>query len=539
MKRNILIIISVLVLVCSCSNNKNAAKNKTSKDDFAANSAMIDAVTALNNGDYAKAENIYKQILDKDKNNAAALYYLSGIAFQKQDITKSIDYGKQAVKADQSNIWYKLQLTDVYLSSQNYDGAADIMESVVKQQPEVLEYWQQLVNIYHVKGDFKGEISALDRTEKRFGINEWASMIKYNLYREKKDNAKAEQQILNLTKAYPTQSKYWSILAEMQMKQKNYDKAFEYYRKVEETDPDNDLLNFTYANYYLVKQNDDSLYYYLQKAAAQEEVDFQTKMNIIFSVYQDKVDTDTVAFKRFFSLLETMKTTSDTVNCQLWSMLNLGYMRQADFVSGAYAAQKSIESGCEAYDLYQNWLYAASTFEKPDRMIEIADKAIETYPEQPLPYLFKGVNQEIAEDYQNAAETFLAGLNKTGRDKAMKEDFYMNLGDCYHALGNKEECYKNYEEVLKLNPDNYSVLNNYAYYLSLDKKDLDKALEYSKKVVDKYPDNLTFVDTYAWVLYQMGRYSEAKAVLEKVIPMRQQWGETLENHYKEILNKAK
>ena len=539
MKRNIVIIISAVIFICSCSSNKNTAKSGTNKDEFAVNSAMIDAITALNTGDFSKAESLYKQVLTKDKNNAAALYYLSSIAFQKQDIAKSVDYGKQAIKANDTNIWYKLQLTDVYLSTQNYDEAAAMMEKVVKQKPEVLEYWQQLVNIYHVKGDFKGEISALDRIEKRFGVNEWASMIKYNLYREKKDNAKAEQQILNLTKAYPAQSKYWSILAEMQMKQKNYDKAFEYYKKVEETDPDNDLLNFTFANYYLVKQNEDSLYYYLKKAAAQEEVDFQTKMNIIFSVYQDKVDTDTTAFNRFFSLLETMKTTSDTANCQLWSMLNLGYMRKADFVSGAYSAQKSIDLGCEAYDLYQNWLYAASTFEQPDKMIEIADKTIETYPEQPLPYLFKGVNQEIAEDYENAVETFKMGLNKAGRDKAIKEDFYMNLGDCYHALGNKEECFKNYEEVLKLNPDNYSVLNNYAYYLSLDKKDLDKALEYSRKVVDKYPDNLTFVDTYAWVLYQMGRFQEAKTALEKVISQRQDWSETLENHYKEILNKVK
>ena len=535
----IIVAILVIIIVNACSTNKKTAENKLDSQTLETNSLMIDAITALNSGDINKAENIYKQILSKDKNNATALYYLSSIAFEKQDIKQSIDYIKQSIKTDEQNIWYKLQLADIYLSTQNYNEASNILERIVEQKPDVLEYWQQLVNIYHIQNDTKKEIATLDRMEKRFGVNDMTSMLKYNIYREKGDKNKAELEIKNLTKAFPTQSKYWSILAEMKMQDKDYDKAFEYYKKVEEIDPDNDFLNLTYANYYLVKQKEDSLYYYLKKSALQEDIDFQTKYNIIFSVYQNKIDSDTVAFQRFFSLLETMKTTKDSTNCQLQSMLSLGYMRQNDFYSGAYHAEKSIMLGCETFEIYTNWLYASSTFENPEKMIEIADKTIETFPEQPLPYLFKGVNLELKHDYKNAIETFLIGLSKAGRDKNIKEDFYMNLGDCYHALGQKDECYKNYEEVLKLNPDNYPVLNNYAYYLSLDKKDLDKALLYIEKVMAQYPDNLTFADTHAWVLYQKGEYQQAKKVMEKHISNRQNWGTTMEEHYLEILKHAK
>ena len=539
MKKISLLIIAIVVILTSCSTSKKNVNNTIDSQQLQLNSALIDAVTALNNGDFIKAENIYNQVSERDPNNAVALYYLSSIAFQKQDISKSIDYGKRAIKIDGKNVWYKLQLADIYLSMQDYGQAADMFEQIVKQNPSVIEYWQQLGNIYHVKQDIKGELSTLDRMEDRFGVNEMTGMLKYNIYLQKGDNSKAEAEILKLTKAFPTQSKYWSILAEMQMKEKKYDKAFEYYRKVEQIDPDNELLNFTYANYYMVKQNDDSLYYYLKKATMQESVDFQTKMNIIFSVYRDKVDTDTVAFNRLFSLLEVMKTTKDTMNCQLWSRLNLCYMTQNDFKQGAYSAQKAIELGCETFDIYTNWLYASSTFEDPDRMLAIADKTIETYPEQPLPYLFKGVNLEVKENYDLAVEAFKTGLKKSGNDKALKEDFYMNLGDCYQAMGNKEECYRNYDDVLKLNPDNYVVLNNYAYYLSLDKRDLDKALEYITRVMDKYPDNLTFADTYVWVLYQREEYLKAKDIIEKYLALRSSWSETMENHYKEILNKAR
>lgn len=526
-------------MVVSCSSTKNTTTKPANQKDFEINSLMIDAVTALNTNDFTKAENLYQQILQQDKNNAAAMYYLSSLYFQRGDIEKSLDYSKRCVKANQSNVWYKLHQIDIYLSLQQYEDASKVMEIVIKQKPEVLEYWQQLANLYHVCGNTKAEIETLNRLEERFGVNDWSSMLKYNLYKEKNDTKKAEEQIINLTKAFPSQSKYWSILAEMKMQEKNYDKALEYYKKVEQMDPNNELLNLTFANYYLVKNNQDSLFHYLYKAAAQEDVDFQTKTGIIFTVYQDKVDTDVETFNRFFTLLERMKLTSDSTHCELWSMLNLGYMRKNDFINGAYSAQKALDLGCNNFDLHVNLLYAASTFDSAEKLVEISDKAIESYPEQPLPYLFKGVNLVALEKWNEAIESLEIGLKRTGNDKDMKEDFYINLGDCYHAINDNEQCFKNYDKALEINPDNYFVLNNYAYYLSLDNKDLDKALQYAKKVVDKYPEEPTFVDTYAWVLYQMKRYNEAKSAFDSILSIRNSWGATLEEHYKIISNKAK
>jgi len=532
-----ILILSLCLVLFSCANKKPATNSTT--NDLQTNSLMIDAISSLNNNDLSKAENIYNEVLKQNKDNATALYYLSNIEFQKQNIDKSIDYGKQAIEKDNNNIWYKLQLANIYLSIQDYDNTIKVFETIVKQQPEVIEYWQQLVSIYHVKNDTKGELRVLNKMEDIFGISEQISMLKYNIYLSQKDNTKAEEEISKLAKANPTQSKYWSILAEMRMKAKDYDKALEYYKKVEQTETDNNLMNFTYVNYYLAKNNEDSVYYYLERGAKQEDLDFSTKLNVFSMVYGDKIDTDSITFTRFFSLLETLKQTQDTINCQLWGLLNIGYMRKNDYKQAAYTAQKTISLGCAMLDTYLNWLYASSTFAEPKDMIAIADKTIETYPEQPMGYLFKGVNEELCNMYKEAIVSLQNGLDRAGNDKALKEDFYMNLGDAYHALGQQEETYKNYDKVLELNPDNYSVLNNYAYYLSLDKKDLDKALSYIEKVIAKYPNELTFADTYAWVLYQMGKYQQAKQVMDKFLSSRSTWSSTFEEHYKQILEKLK
>ncbi|MBR1768934.1 MAG: tetratricopeptide repeat protein [Bacteroidales bacterium] len=416
MIRNLFTLFLFAVLLFSCAGTKRTQENRT--EDYGVNALIIDAVTEYGNGNNAKAETLFKSVLAKDKDNATALYYLSGICFENQDFSSALSYGKQAAEKN-SNIWYKIQLCEIYMALQDYDNAASVLEKIVKQEPQVLEYWQQLALIYHVKGDKKGEISVLDRMEERFGVNEMTSMQKFQIYRENKDNKKAEQEIIKLAEAFPSQTKYLSILAEMKMKEKDYQSAFRYYNKVKETDPDNEDINIALANYYMTNKNEDSTFFYLKKTMAQKNIDTQSKIRVIYSVYGREVDTDSLTFERFFSLLETIEKSGDTADCKTYVLLNTGYMRKQDYPRASQTGQEAIKKGCNDYSVFQNVLFAMSTFASPDTMISFANLAIETYPEQPLPYLFKGINQEINEDYRSAVETFEAGVVLAEDDKTI------------------------------------------------------------------------------------------------------------------------
>jgi tetratricopeptide (TPR) repeat protein len=88
------------------------------------------------------------------------------------------------------------------------------------------------------------------------------------------------------------------------------------------------------------------------------------------------------------------------------------------------------------------------------------------------------------------------------------------LGDVYHALNRPTESDKAFDQVLLINPTDDHVLNNYSYYLSLRKEHLEKAATMSRQLVDKFPNEGTYLDTYAWVLYQQGNYAEALRYLE-------------------------
>ncbi len=534
LKKIILIGFSVLLLF-SCSSQKNIKTTENYKE----NSLIIDAVTLYANGKINEAENLFLNILSEDKSNATAMYYLSNLYMEKQDYNKAIDFGKQAIETDNNNLWFKLQLCEIYMAILDYDNAASTLEKIIKQEPQVLEYWQQLALIYHVKQDSKSELSVLNRIEENFGVSENISLQKFQLYREQNNSKKAEMEMIKLSEAFPTQSKYLSILAEMKMKEKDYDKAFYYYNKVKEIDPEEENINVTFANYYMVKKQEDSTFYYLDKAMSQKNMATQSKIRIIYSVYGQKVDSDSLTFEKFFSLLKTMENSGDTNDCTLYALLNTGYMRKGDLANATICGKKAIDKGCNDYSLFQNVLFAMSSFSQPEEVIPIAQKAIELYPEQPIPYLFKGINQEIKKDYQEAITTFEQGVSVVGQDKVVLEDLYMNLGDCNYMIGKKEKAFEYYEKVLSINPDNISVLNNYAYYLSLENKDLDKALKMAQRVIASYPDEITYIDTLAWILYKKGDYNKAKQTMDTIKEPKEKWDKTYIDHYNQIMQKNK
>jgi tetratricopeptide (TPR) repeat protein len=79
------------------------------------------------------------------------------------------------------------------------------------------------------------------------------------------------------------------------------------------------------------------------------------------------------------------------------------------------------------------------------------------------------------------------------------------------------ECYEAYDSALVYNPDNIGVLNNYAYFLSLTRENLDKAEEMSYRTVKAEPKNDTYLDTYAWILFEKGRYTEARIYIDEAM----------------------
>jgi tetratricopeptide (TPR) repeat protein len=109
------------------------------------------------------------------------------------------------------------------------------------------------------------------------------------------------------------------------------------------------------------------------------------------------------------------------------------------------------------------------------------------------------------------------------------------MGDVYHALNRSKDSDEAFDRVLALNPADEHVLNNYSYYLSLRRERLDKAATMSKQLIEKYPNEGTYLDTYAWVLYQQGKYEEAFRYLNLAIEDDKSQSSTVWEHHGDVL----
>lgn len=124
-----------------------------------------------------------------------------------------------------------------------------------------------------------------------------------------------------------------------------------------------------------------------------------------------------------------------------------------------------------------------------------------------------------------------------------KSDAFSLLGDIYQKAGNYERSFQYYDSCLVYNPDDAMALNNYAYYLSLQNTNLDEAEIMSRKSNELEPDNPTYLDTLAWILYLKGNYAEANRYIDRTLelmkPEELEEADDVKEHLKKIKGKQK
>ena len=154
-----------------------------------------------------------------------------------------------------------------------------------------------------------------------------------------------------------------------------------------------------------------------------------------------------------------------------------------------------------------------------DNVIRECRKATEYIPDEPVLYYYLGLAQYLNEHYDDALSSLRRGVGciKKETPANVSSDLYGMLGDLLQKLHRSEEAYVAYDSCLVYDPDKVMILNNYAYFLSCEQRDLKKAEKMSYRAITAEANNATYLDTYAWILYQQGRYDEARIYIDRAL----------------------
>lgn len=144
----------------------------------------------------------------------------------------------------------------------------------------------------------------------------------------------------------------------------------------------------------------------------------------------------------------------------------------------------------------------------------------------------------MKKDMENSRKFMEAALNNAQDESSfLQANIYGGLGDIYNSLKMYKASDAAYMEAIRLDSTNVTAMNNLAYYLSLRKERLDEATKYAAMATQLQPNNGTFEDTYAWVLFANGQYEDALLWIQKALKNTNPQTAVLLEHYGDILIK--
>lgn len=197
--------------------------------------------------------------------------------------------------------------------------------------------------------------------------------------------------------------------------------------------------------------------------------------------------------------------------------------------------EQALEFSTNSYPIYMQLLDNEFNAKNYSKVIQYASDAIELYPTQPVLFLYKGMGYKENKQFKEAISSFKMGSSVLVDDEKLEFEFYSKLGETYNEMKEYQNSDKYYEKALNINGLEPFMLNNYSYYLSLRKDNLERAAELSKKSNNIYPKNASFNDTYGWILFQQGKFTEAEVWLKKSLDNGGDKSGTVLEHYGDVM----
>jgi tetratricopeptide (TPR) repeat protein len=524
---------------------KNAVTGDTSKDggkDKLTEKQRLDSDFLFFNaskesilGNYDEAARLYNQCIQINPYNAAAYYELARIAFESKDYENAILLGRAAMSLDKKNTWYKLLYAQALQGKGRYDEAVKIYELIVKENPNSLEYTFELADSYLKASRPDDAIKTLDKIENMMGVSPDISQEKMRLYLRQGNIDKAANEIQKLIDLNPNDPTNYITLADMYLANRMGDKAFDVYQKALKADPTNGPVHFSLSQYYREKGDKVKSFDELKLAFASPDVDIDTKIQVLLSYFnlsENSTEMKTQAYELCKLMLDAHPT-----EAKGYSMYADFLYRDKKFIEARDIFKRVLDIDNSKYIVWSQLIVCESELGNHQAVYDYATKALELFPTQPDLYYYKGSSALRLKLYKDAIDVLSDGSGLLYNNPQLELQFNALLGDAYNATKNYERSDDYYTKALLIEPQNTYVLNNFSYYLSVRKVKLDKARDMAKLANTIEPNNATYEDTYGWILYTMGTYSDARIWVEKALSHGGDNDGTVLEHYGDIMFK--
>lgn len=468
--------------------------------------------------DYSSALDLYLHCLDINPEAPEALYNIGLLYLYMRSDSIGTSYIRHACERDTNNPYYLETLAALYLNKRDAESAIPVLEKMASLQSRRSDILSQLASLYSTVGDSDKAIGALNRIELLEGISPQVTVEKFRLYKEKGQLDSAFVQLQALCEESPHDMNLRVIVGNQYMQAGDTVKALEIYDEVRRQEPANTGLQLAMLDYYRDSEQDER--YNKVRDSLLFCPDSPTQLRtIMLQSYISDVQRDSTYAPRLVAAFDTLlaRPQQDAQVLIMKAAYQVYSKQPQEALCQTMRQVLEVEPGNETALRELLQYYAEQNDEKG--VEDISRRGLNYHPEEIAYAYYLGMALAEQKKLTDAADVLQQGLRV--RTEFVSERLVSNvfgvLGDIYYQQGKEAEAFAAYDSALVYMEDNIMCLNNYAYYLSLKGEQLDRAEEMSYRTIRQEPENITYLDTYAWILFMKGDYAHARTYMDKVV----------------------
>ncbi len=485
---------------------------------------FLEALRLQNKGDFPAAFDLLTQCVALDS-LAPEAYYMLGVYYADIGDDSIADaYLKRAIELNPRNDAYHERLAQWYLQTQNYPGAIAAYEHLYANNHERTDVLEILLRLYQQTQNYDQMLHTLARYEQVEGISEETTLTKMQIYQQKGEEHNAYKALKTLCDEHPNDVNCMVLLANWLSQHHRIDEARTIFATAEQTDPNNEFVTLSLYDFYRAEGEDSLSNIYRDKLLLNRHTATGTKLTMLQYIIRDNEERGEDSTK-VITLLDTILSV-DSMDLDV-AELKASYMlmKGMDTTLVNQAWRQVLGIAPDHLNARLQLLQSQVRTENLPGIIAVCEPALIYNPDELTFCYYLGLAHYQLSDTLAALSAFRHGLSRIPTSSTaasspdLVSDFYAIVGDIEHSLHNDSATYAAYDSCLQWKPDNAACLNNYAYFLAVDNRELRRAETMSLRAITLEPNNPTYLDTYAWVLFRLERFTEAQQYIDRTLSL--------------------
>lgn len=478
---------------------------------------------------YALALTNFNKVVSLEPNNDAALFEMANANLRLDRLSEAELNIKQAISIRPNNPWYQRLLAEIYKRTNKMPELIEVFNQLIRIDPENDAYYFDKANAQFLSNQTDASKKTYDEILTKFGeSNELLTAKK----RFQPNSGASESDIVKLLEGNQADIKNYLYAAGLLLQKGNDTEALKVLLKAQQLAPDNFEINLGLADLYGKQKNEEKAFASLKLAFENTAMPLNEKVKIIASLFSKLSEPVVAENVTELSKLLAEKNPTDAKALALYGDV---LYQQNKLKEALVQYQAALKLNDQVYMVWEQIINIQTLLGHYDEAVKMGDEALTIYPNQASLYYYSAYALFKTGKLDLAQSNLKTALQLDVDNKSLQAQVFALQGDIYVNQNNFALAKTAFEKAIAMEPDNYFIMNNYAYYLALKNDDLVKAAKYSETAANAMPNSSSITDTYAYILFKQQKYDLAKVWIEKALQNNTNKNGVYLEHYGDIL----